>query len=270
MRLATLIDPACFIWDENDFYENMHIYYDVIDGIMDLLSTLEEEELAYILSTDMIDILIESFPAKIISEEIKIAGITEVINLFFSFISKVPDSLIVFNSNPVDATSEPNLSKQYFSELLKAEVELIINHLATYSEDLVVVSLEGVWSGDDNKISILDKGSSLELKNLEVLVNGEKLKTEIDKRGVFFEPSKKHMSLGGWGTILSPELEEECYTLIKESVKINENSDARYAYSEKHDEFIIFRLTVNNIYHAYPIPIDAVPNDIIKLVKGDV
>ena len=260
-KILSILDPGCFIWDENDFNDNKSMYYELLDKLVELINNLELGGFTYLLRSDLVDILTDSFPVKLINEEINRDDLSDIISLFFVFISKIGDDIIDFDPINNDATSFPDLNRKHYSNDVIEEMNFLLSYVSTLSNTLLGISLEDLWLHEVDIVTIYDSLGN-EVSNIKIVTNPAKLPEIIHNTEPVFEPSDKHKEPGGWGTILPDYLEEKCYGLIKKGVKGNGNSEALYAFCEEYNQYIIFRLTVNNIYHAYPIQEDDVPNNI--------
>lgn len=264
METYAVIDPACFIWDEADFQRNSTKYYQLIDELIGLLEIIEEEKPYYVIRPELIDELTNGFPAKELCETFNRPDLSDILYLVYNFLSKI--NVIDYESTDLGITSLPELSRNYFSAGLKNEINFLINQLSNMNESLICLTINEVWPG--GKVLRLFKLEQ-EVKTIEVLNGSNETHLFFKNEKRIFEPSPKHKEEGGWGTILPKTLEEKCYSLIHTAIKDEEgNSEALYEYCSEHDQYVIFRVTVNNIYHAYPISAEEVPSNIKRALKA--
>lgn len=259
---VVVLDPACFIWNEEEFKKNKHIYYDLLDKIIDMIELLEEHNVNFMFSSDTIDELINGFPVSLVSEEIKKINLSETINLIFSFLSRVPNNIIDYIPKQPDVYSKPKLQRSHFSEELEEEIKHLLKELSLTNEPISLLTIEEIWN-EGNWLNLYNFLDTL-IKRIEVVRSPIELDFYLNRNKRSFEPSPKHKEGIGWGTILPEYLEKHCYYLIDSAIPYTEaESEALYEYCQEYDEFIIFRITVNHIYHAYPIP----GKDVPKIVR---
>ncbi|WP_070178923.1 hypothetical protein [Bacillus mycoides] len=258
---VVVLDPACFIWDEENFKENKYIYYELIDKIIEMINLMEEHDVKFMLSSDTIDELINGFPVGLINQEIKKNNLSDTINLIFSFLSKVPDNIIDYIPKQYDVYSKPEIHRSYFSEELQEELKYLLKEISLTATPISYLTLEEIWN-ENSMLSLYDFLHVL-IKRIEVVRNPNELDLYLNRNKRSFEPSRKHKKGEGWGTTLPENLEKECYHLIHSAIQDSETaSEALYEYSQVHNEFVIFRKTVNYIYHAYPIDSEEVPKKV--------
>lgn len=259
-----VLDPACFVWDENEFKANKSIYYELLDNIIETIYLLEEHNVKFMLSSNTIDEMINGFPVGLVDQEIKKNNLSETINLIFSFLSKVPDNIIDYIPKQPDIYSIPVIYRTHFSSDLKKELDSLLKEISITSEQISYLTIEEIWRRGD-KLDLFNYLSNL-IKTIDILKTPFELEFYLNKCKRSFQPSPKHQE-GGWGTILPEYLEKQCYELIETAVEDPDNeSEALYEYCQEYEQFVIFRKTVNHIYHAYPITSVEVPKSVKRIL----
>lgn len=258
---VVVLDPACFIWDEEEFQGNKYIYYELLDKIIEMINLMEEHNVKFMLSSDTIDELINGFPVGLVSQEIKKNNLSDTINIIFSFLSRAPENIIDYIPKQPDVYSKPDIHRSHFSEELQEELKHLLKEISMTDTAISYLTIEEIWN-ESNMLSLYSFLDTL-IKRIEVVRNPSELELYLNRNKRYFEPSPKHKEGSGWGTILPEYLEKECYYLIHSAIHDTETaSEALYEYSQVHKEFVIFRKTVNYIYHAYPIDSEEVPKKV--------
>ncbi|SCC53749.1 hypothetical protein [Bacillus wiedmannii] len=255
---VVVLDPACFIWDEEEFLGNKYIYYELLDKIIEMINLMEEHNVKFMLSSDTIDELINGFPVGLVSQEIKKNNLSDTINLIFSFLSRAPENIIDYIPEQSDIYSKPEIQRSHFSEELKEELKHLLKEISMTDNAISYLTIEEIWN-ESNMLNLYNFLDTL-IKKIEVVRNPNELELYLNRNKRYFEPSPKHKKGSGWGTILPEYLEKECYYLIHTAIlDTDAESEALYEYCQKYNEFVIFRITVNHTYHAYPISGEDVP-----------
>lgn len=267
MRVYTIFDPNCFVWDLDDYERNKPKYYTLLDELIEFIDILErEKEITYLMRPEIIWEITNSFPSKLIDETLNRNDLWDKQTIIYSFLSKQLETSIDYNSQPDEIKSVPELIKEHYNNELKIELKMLMNEMLANEEDVCIVFSIDKICGDIDAIMLLNDHKQRKYK---VYKTPNEMQTCFDGTKNCFFPSPKHKEPDGWGTILPKLLEEQCYSLINYAVQDEESSStALYAYSEACQTYVAFRVTLGKEYHAYPVEPGEVPSKVRRYLES--
>lgn len=253
-------DSASLIWDEAHFNANLSQYYDLIPELIEFYNFSNEGLAEICTHAESIFAVIEYFPCSAILD--KNRDFHSFTTLTYSFVSRLMSSATI-DASAVNETirANPNFILSNTNPIIRQLLKISASYIYENSENLSAIynhtiptnsSLELIRDGNPRLVAIINSATKL-----EKLRNADRL---------WYEPSPKHHHLTGWGSRLMLTDIDEVQSLLDLSVEADQGS-ARYSYHRESDTYIAFRVTLNNIYHAYPIDEREVPALVLRELR---
>lgn len=253
MSFLAVLDPYVMVWDREDFLRDSTKYYLLASDLMGLLEILEEINPELLLRQQMIDEIVDNFPAYELVNTFP--QLKDVNFAFYSFISKANRKSVQFQpTQNVNIQFSPNLIKQYISQSFKNEILYLLTEMYNNCNEAVFFTLERIWEGG----SYLEILSEDYIKLFTVIKNIKETDDYLNSSRNKFEENPKHRELGGWDTKLKTPI-HIVISLLDDAVEGVGESKALFNYCNSDEQFIIFRPHEHHKYHAYPAEVNEVP-----------
>lgn len=245
-QCSLLIDPAFFIWDQEDYLSDNRKYWKLISDLVDLIESIEELPFKFIFPSSLAEILINEFPA---SNVYDINDLRDVVSTIYSFLSRMLDN----EDLPVQAHElviQPSLcERSYFNAQLSAILKACIAHTLSNHVQSFLAAHRVVWSFSATAI----KCSFFPDKEISICLEDDGYKPIKELYFREYEPHNKHHATYGYGSRLPEHLSDELIqSALAAAIELN-NADTLCVKLNDFDTTLIFRRHERNKFHAYPI-----------------
>ncbi len=274
MENIVAIDTSAIIWDNNDFDNKKHHYYQLALGINDLFNALQNIQLNILLRTELQQEMINAFPYSELPSEFYDIG-----NTFYSFFGIMNKKLLNYEANDIqNLTSEPEQIKNHFNQTIKNEVAYLLSEMHRSIKTTNYFSFEYLWDNNSD-LKTKENGNEKEYKTI-ICDRDNSLQLYLESITPTFGHNPKHDKtpynskeywLGQADERNSFESQLSCYNgqdNIDPQKLLDERypeliNDCYYSYDNINEVYVVFRRTRNNIFHAYDeYDINRIPNEV--------
>lgn len=261
MNKQSFLDPTLFIWDEEKFEQDKYYYYDLSEVAVEAIDFILDNNAQIYISEDARDLLIEAFPCAALSE--KLPEMYEFVNRILSFL---------VNSFPIQSDAFLDVILDADNVLFEPDPLQHSNILQIYKGNLLTMFLTGIQGGirvmitstliwpDQFKINVFKEEQVLH-SEIAMLKEKEAWQSYFLKNRKYV-PSPKHIPGYGWGTE-NPYEDILMQALLEIAVGVDEKE--LVLYHVYNGIFLEFRYDNAGGYHAYPIPSQEVPSEIMQV-----
>ena len=276
VNFNAIIDVSSIIWDRNDFNANKYDYYNLISEVSTLFEETKNMDVNIIIRDELLEQMVEHFPFDELPDKFYEFG-----NIVYAFLANNGKKFITYSdSTLVGLSSIPNLVKSYYNDITKAEIGYLISKIHSGEEtSSVYFTFKYLWNGNDKlKTETEEKTNTYETI---IADNGTDLDDFFAKFKLFFQHKEpKHncsiyKNKDAWNLSEDKsdfESQLSCYC-DKNNETVQNILDKRYnkcfgnefyySYDSENNVYVVFRKTLNNIYHAYDMyDIEKVPQEV--------
>lgn len=257
MDYVAIIDLSSFIWNEHDYENNTHKYYELVMQMPALYDKLDENKSIVLLRTQLFLDILQYFPYNKIPRAYQ-----DFETITLSFLSNLGERMLTYpDIDEPDISSTPNLLKNYFSNSTKTEARYLITriHKETQPEN-IYFTFSNLWNDEidlkterivDKEDPTLNEGHS----HIRIMASDkEELNAFFLSKKRIFEHSEKHHSGREPGNYESPL---SCYknndnAVPQEYLDKGAKAGKRYYYFDlSNDVYVVFFPTHKNLYHGH-------------------
>ncbi len=272
------IDPSVFIWNPEDYEDNKYRYWEMVSSLSSLIEKLKNNN--FLISTVLQEQMINDFPANLIPENRN--DLWLVYGEIYSFLLNIGSNAIECNNDIIEhLTSDPNQIKDYFKEETKLEVSKLISYFHSNELDsFKYLSFNLLW----NETNILEtKVVDSKIHQAIIADRGSQLSDYLDSFVLKFEHKSPkhdisiHKDKEKW--LSSSFLEKKAFISQLSCIENDESHNKAktflenrfdkifgtryYSYDTDNHVYIVFRKTLNNIYHGHDeYDIDNIPPEV--------
>lgn len=278
-----VLDASSIIWDKDNYENNKHEYYKLVGSIPFFLEELEsflaKGNSKILLRAEFLNEMFNGFPFDVLPNEFYDFG-----SQIYAFLSKIGSKLSIYSDKALDGLiSNPNLVHDYYTDTTKKELNYLLTAMHTIDVPRsIYFTYQYLWKGDKDD---LKTEREEDFVTYETVLADNEIKVFFGKFKLIFEHhSKKHFK-AAHKTREAWESEEwkknggdfisqlSCYDesgnsnkpqeILDKSIKV---SDSVYiGYDDDNKEYVVFRLTGKNIFHAYDeYDHERIPNEVKK------
>lgn len=270
----TVLDISAIIWDKEDYSENNHHYYTFLPKLSELLIKLERSNTRILMRSTLLGEMVNEFPYSLLPNELW-ASSAQV----YSFLGNIGSIIINYNDSTVDGiTSFPNQVKSYFSNNVKTEVNYLLTEIHTkFNKQNTFFSFSSLFNCTDSLQTTINCQKKV---HRTIIADKEDiLENFLSSFHLIFKHSQKHdkaehKTREAWNnTDEKNDFESQLSCYDGDSTGSQELLDTRYnklfgnkyyySYDSINEVYVVFRMTNNNIYHAYDMyDIERVPQEV--------
>ena len=285
MQFNAVIDISSIIWQESDYNLNKHHYYNLLKSISLFLKKFKKEKPIVLIRDELLREMSISFPSSQIPNDF-----WYVTQQVYSFLADSESNFISYPSNITpNLVSIPNIVKPYYIKTVVSEVNYLLSKIHTDTENKnIFFTFEYLWENQGELKTQLETTS----KKYQTIITDRKLSADDDLTELddFFEKNKltfKHKSpkhdcsvsknRDAWNVSDDKgnfESQLSCYCdndasivqdILDKRCKTCFGNNSYYGYDSLNNVYVVFRITLNNIYHAYDMyDIERVPQEVKK------
>ena len=275
MKNLVAIDTSAIIWDNNDFENNKHHYYDLAKKMNVLFEELPKEDINILLRSEL-------------QEEMMVFLFSELPKEFYfvglsvsSFFDRITGKLITYPNDVLDdLESLPNQVKKYFNPNTQNEVKYLLSKMHSEKCKPSYITYEYLWNNNDSLKTIVDEKEKEH--NTIIADKGNDLQQYIDSITPRFEHNPKHNCKQNNSKEYWLEHKDEiakfksrlsCYNgkdnfepqRILDERYPDVIDDCYYGWDNNNEVYVVFRRTNSNIFHAHDeYDINEIPNKVKK------
>lgn len=270
----SVIDISSIIWSKDDFEANRSNYYDLIAGVSSLLERLNINKQKVLLRNELISQMIEGFPCNKLPNKFY-----DFEKIVYTFLANSGSNCISYKDIDNNIVSAPNLVKTHFKDETQIEISYLISKIHSEHESVSkYFTFNYLWNGEDKlKTETDDKTNIYETI---VVDKDNELDDFFAKFKLFFKHKSpkhdcsEHKNREAWknnNNNSNFKSQLSCFCDKKKGIvqKIFDKrcrkcfGDMYYGYDEIHNVYVVFRITLNNEFHAYDeYDIERVPKEV--------
>jgi len=273
-----VVDISSIIWDKNDFNVNKYDYYNLISEVSNLFEKTKNLGINILIRDELLEQMIDGFPFDEMPGKYYEFG-----NIVYTFLANVGSKYITYSNDILGGlNSIPNIIKSHYNEITKDEIGYLISKIHSNEETgSVYFTFRYLWTGNEK----LRTETEDKINTYETVIsdNGTDLDDFFEKFILCFEHKEPkhncsiHKNRDAWnrsdekGTF---ESQLSCFCgknkkIVQDILDKRYNkcfgNEFYYSYDDDNKVYVVFRKTLNNVYHAYDMyDIDNVPQEVKK------
>lgn len=261
MNFAAILDISTFVWNQEDFKENKHYYYRLIDLAPMVYEQVKDNRVPILLREQLCELLMSDFPYRSIYEIN-----SDYCNLTLSFLTST--EWFPYDDGDASIVSiSPNIKKDHFSDGLKKESDSQIIHLCLNEAAGYKFLAYNYFHNHNENLLITTQTSPIEIDSLWYQSEDDVIQF-FEKYKIKFEHNPKHdqYKAGGRVSPLSCYNEREGDTtkaqnLLDTSYLI---SNDYYNFDAENGVYVRFVRTGDGTYHGFDVSDEGsnIPNEI--------
>ena len=250
MSFTAAIDISTFVWCQEDYDLNTHNYYKLINLAPAMFDQIKANRIPVLLRTELLELLMAEFPYTSINH----------INPDYEWrtLSFLTDSnwFPYNNGDTTDLSTDPNLSKDYFTANLKMESSFQLAHLHDIKTPVHKYITYQFFYNHDKNLIIAKKKQTAEIDTLR-FQSEQEISDFFYKHKIKFAHNPKHNKYKAGGKISPLSCFNERDSDITKAQNLLDSAfpigDEYYNYDTENNAYVVFADTNNGTYHGYDL-----------------
>lgn len=275
----TVIDISSVIWDKDDFKENTHEYYNLISEVSDFFEKVKNIDCKILIRDKLLEEMSIGFPFDELPDSFHEYGF-----IVYSFLGKTGSNFVQYSELELrGCTTMPNQIKGYYKTSTKKEISYLMSNIHSQSDsESKFFTFKYLWQNNNNNLISKTDSKTNEYETI-IADNGNDLDNFLFQFKLIFKHKKPkhdcspHKDRDAWNVSEDKgnfQSQLSCYCegndsaaqiILDKRYKKCFGNNSYYSYDENNDVYVLFRITIRNIYHAYDIyDINIVPKEVKK------
>lgn len=263
MSFTAAIDISTFIWCQDEFDTKRNFYYQLIDLASTMFEQVKEKRIPVLLRNELCQMLMAEFPYTNLNKISRDYGLATL-----TFLTNVSWFLYAEN-DATDASTDPNIIKQHFSENIKQESRYQIEHLYRINSPEHKFIAYYFFYNHKKNLLIEKEQEIIEIDTLWYQSEDQIIQF-FEKHKIKFKHNHKHDKYKSGGKISPLSCYNERDGDTTQAQELLENShlsgDNYFNYDGRNQVYVIFVISNDDTYHGFDLSDEGsnVPNEVKK------
>jgi hypothetical protein len=242
------VDPAILVWDHAEYAIDQGRYWQIAKDVVATIALIEDCGLTVVLRHEMIDQLINSFPAEYLDHDVH--ELRDFVNVIYAFLAREDLHENDYPIIPILSCAPDFAGRLHFPQVLKDETAYALHYVLLNEKSSVVFTHECIAGANIVTATIR---SATKLGNVECFASSARYQVFQARVVPVYEENHNHDSLSGYGSRLPHCLDPNDLQVLLDAATSRPDPRLVCAYSNKANTYIAFRKHFANRYHAYPV-----------------